>query len=382
MKKTTYLSRFIEPAVRADLARKMVFIGGPRQCGKTTLARHCAAQASQNLPPWYLNWDIAADRSAIIRDEFPSGKGNLILDEIHKYTRWRQVVKGLYDGRGHEIGIIVTGSARLDHYRRGGDSLQGRYHYHRLFPLTLPEIGGGRRDLESLLAYGGFPEPFLMASQTESRRWSREYQSRVLDTDLRDLERVMDLALLERLSVRLPELVGSPLSINALREDLQVSHQTVTRWVQLLENIYQIFRIYPFGTAAIKAVKKEPKHYHFDWTLVDDAEARLEDLVACHLYAWCCHQQDSLGMEYELRYFRNVDKKEVDFVVCLKGKPVHFIECKYSRTEIDDGLRYLHGRFPAIPATQIVLETDKDFVNRDGIRVRGAAAFLKEWQES
>jgi predicted AAA+ superfamily ATPase len=355
----------------------MVFIGGPRQCGKTTLARHCAARFRPEKPGMYFNWDIAEDRSVIIAESFPAGGGSIVLDEIHKFSRWRQVVKGLFDGRGKRLGIIVTGSARLDYYRRGGDSLQGRYHYHRLFPFTLAEIGGTASDLRDLLRFGGFPEPFLLSSEKESRRWSREYHSRVVDTDLRDLERVADLALIQRLAMRLPQLVGSPLSINALREDLQVSHSTASRWVQILENIYQIFRIYPFGPTAMKAVKKEPKHYHFDWTQIERSGARFENLVACHLHTWCCAMQDGEGLDYELRYFRTVDKKEIDFVVCLNGNPVHFIECKLEKTDIGDGMRYAHAKFPEVSATQIVLDMKDDFITKEGIRVRGAGGFLK-----
>jgi predicted AAA+ superfamily ATPase len=378
VKKTTYLHRAIEPAISADLDRKMVFIGGPRQCGKTTLAKHVAKNRSRASAS-YFNWDVATDRSVIISEAFPTDSKIIILDEIHKFQRWRQVVKGLFDSRQNDIAIIVTGSARLDHYRRGGDSLQGRYHYHRLFPFTLPEVGGTQSDLEALLRYGGFPEPFCMGSETQSRRWSREYLSRVVDIDLRDLERVMDLALVQLLLNRMPALVGSPLSINSLREDLQVSHQTCARWVQLLENIYQIFRIFPFGPPSIKAVKKEPKHYHFDWTLVEDSGPRFENLVACQLFAWCCRKQDSEGLEYTLRYFRTTDKKEVDFVVCRDDKPVHFIECKKSSLTIDDGLRYLKAKYPQVPSVQLVLEKAVDFITKEGIRVCNAAAFLKDW---
>ncbi len=378
IKKTTYIKRAIESGISEDLNHKMVFIGGPRQCGKTTLARHIALNRSHAAARYY-NWDIASDRSIIIKETFPQEARTLVLDEIHKFNRWRQVVKGLYDSRRQDLAIIVTGSARLDHYRRGGDSLQGRYHYHRLFPFTLPEVGGKQGDLESLLRFGGFPEPFTSGSDLQSRRWSRDYLSRVIDTDLRDLERVMDLALVQLLASRMPALVGSPLSINALREDLQISHQTCSRWVQLLENIYQIFRIYPFGHPNIKTVKKEPKHYHFDWTLVEQPGPRFENLVACQLYAWCCHKQDSEGLEYTLCYFRTVDKKEVDFVICLKGKPVQFVECKCGSLTIDDGLRYLKTKYPEIPATQLVLNTTDDFVNKDGIRVCNAAGFLKDW---
>ncbi|MCJ7680916.1 MAG: AAA family ATPase, partial [Candidatus Aminicenantes bacterium] len=251
-----------------------------------------------------------------MRERFPSGGGLIVLDEIHKYSRWRQTVKGLYDKRGDELKILVTGSARLDLYRRGGDSLQGRYHYFHLFPFSLSELGGASPStLQDLLMYGGFPEPFLRASEEHSRRWSRAYRFHLVREDLRDLERVYDLDSIEKMVYRLPDLVGSPLSVNALREDLGVSHQSVTRWLQMLENLYMIFRLYPFGAPRLRAVKKEAKHYHLDWTLIKEEGYRFENMVACHLLKWCRFVEDTEGYDMELRYFRDVDRREVDFVL-------------------------------------------------------------------
>ena len=287
-KMSDYIDRYIEKPVLDDLSRKMVFIGGPRQTGKTTLAKHLCQEAGCDLKTRYLNWDANRDRENIIREHFPTGEGFVILDEIHKYSRWRQVIKGLFDKRGDELLILVTGSARLDYYRRGGDSLQGRYHFYRLLPLTLAELGSSSPStVMDLLTYGGFPEPFLLQSEKQCKRWSREYRSRVIRDDLSDLENVRDLGLIENLVLRLPDLVGSPLSVNALREDLQVSHESVSRWLTMLENLYMIFRIYPFGAPKIRAVKKEAKHYHLDWTVIKSKGIRFENLVACHLLKWC-----------------------------------------------------------------------------------------------
>ena len=373
-----YINRYIESSVADDLSRKMVFIGGPRQSGKTTLAKHLCQLAGCDISNRYLNWDAAADREKIIKESFPTGPGFLILDEIHKYSRWRQIVKGLFDKRGEELLILVTGSARLDYYRRGGDSLQGRYHFYRLLPLTYAEVGGDSQSaLKDLMVFGGFPEPFCMQSERQTRRWSREYRSRIIQGDLSDLENVQDLGLIENLAIRLPELVGSPLSLNALREDLQVSHQSVSRWITMLENLYMIFRIYPFGAPKIRAVKKEAKHYHLDWTVISDQGLRFENLVACHLLKWCFYRQDTAGHDTELRYFRDVDKREVDFVIVENRHPIHFIECKTKVKEASSALRYLKIRFPSVTATQLVLEADMDLVTKDGIRVCSAHRFLK-----
>jgi hypothetical protein len=377
---SNYLHRYIEKDVSNDLKRKMVFVGGPRQSGKTTMAKRLCYEAGFDTKRRYLNWDASEDRENIIIERFPAGAGYLILDEIHKYSRWRQVVKGLYDKRGDELHILVTGSARLDYYRRGGDCLQGRYHFFRLLPLTYAELNiPSPTTVKDLLAYGGFPEPFVLQSERESKRWSREYRSRVVREDLADLENVQDLGIIEKMVLRLPELVGSPLSINALREDLQVSHQSVSRWVGMLENLYMIFRIYPFGAAKIRAVKKEAKHYHLDCTVVKDTGKRFENLVACHLLKWCFFLQDTEGRDIELRYFRDVDRREVDFVIVEDGKPIHFIECKKSGKNPSRSLCYLKTRFPFVQATQVLLEDDLDVVTKEGIRVCSAYLFLSDW---
>ncbi len=324
-----YIERYIEKDILKDLKRKMVFMAGPRQSGKTTLAKQLLKIKGENSGERYMTWDSGSDRENIIKENFPTKKGFLVLDEIHKYSNWRQVVKGLYDKRGHELKLLITGSARLDYYRKGGDSLQGRYHFYRLLPLSFKELKVNTEAvLNDLLHFGGFPEPFSMASEKETRRWSREYRMRIINDDLRDLEDVSDISKLEHVVIRLPELVGSPLSINSLREDVQVAHTTIARWLNIMENLYMIFRIYPFGAPKIRAVRKESKHYHFDWTLIDDPGTRFENLVAVHLLKWCYFYQDTEGRNMELRYFRDIDRREVDFVIMENNKPIKFIECK------------------------------------------------------
>src|SRR3989338_4345060 len=212
--------RYLSAALRRDLARKMAFVAGPRQVGKTTLALGLPGARDA-----YLNWDIAPHRDRILRGELPSG-ALWIFDEIHKYRRWRNFLKGVYDGRPRGQKILVTGSGRLDLYRFGGDSLQGRYHLLRLHPLSVAELSlSNAKELLELLALGGFPEPYLSGSKTEARRWSREYRTLTVREEVSSLERIHDLGQLELLMLRLPALVGSPLSINAIREDLQISHK-------------------------------------------------------------------------------------------------------------------------------------------------------------
>jgi uncharacterized protein len=365
------MERYLTGQVRRDVAKKMVFVGGPRQVGKTTMA-----QALLTDDRGYLNWDVPEHREAILRRELPAAP-LLVFDELHKYRSWRNYLKGLYDRPGRRSKILVMGSARLDLYRFGGDSLQGRYHYLRLHPLSFAELSTrGARVLDDLLALGGFPEPFLGGSQIDANRWSLEYRNRLLRDDVASLERVQDLGNLELLVLRLPELVGSLLSVNALREDLQLGHQTVESWLQILERLYAIFRISPFGSPKIRAIKKAQKHYHFDWSLVPAAPARFENLVASHLLKWVHFELDTKGRELELRYFRDEDGREVDFIVVERRRPILLVECKSSPGPVDRSLRYLKEKFPEADAWQLSATGEKDFMAPEGIRVCPAPVLL------
>ena len=368
------LRRYLLPQVRQDLARKMVFVAGPRQVGKTTLAL-----ALPGARAGYLNWDVAEHRERILRRQLPPGR-LWVLDELHKYHRWRNYLKGLYDGRRQGQRVLVTGSGRLDLYRFGGESLQGRYHLLRLHPFSAAELSlRSPGDLETLLTLGGFPEPFLGGSEVEARRWAREYRTRLVRDDVASVERIQDLGHLELLILRLPDLVGSPLSINALREDLQVSHRAVSGWLGALERLYAIFRLPPLGAPRIRAVKKEQKHYHLDWSLVPGPPARFENLVACHLLKWVHFREDTLGADQELRYFRDTDGREVDFVVVERREPRLLVECKWGDAEVDRSLRYLKAKFPDAAAWQISATGTRDYVTPEGIRVAPALALLRQF---
>lgn len=351
----------------------MVFVAGPRQVGKTTLAK-----SLQGAEEGYLSWDIPEQREAILRRELPDAP-LLVFDEIHKYRGWRNFLKGLFDRWGNTRQILVVGSARLDAYRFGGDSLQGRYHFLRLHPFSIAELRiTTEQDLMDLLRFSGFPEPFLGASETDARRWSREYRNRLIYEDLRSLETVVNLGDLELLSLRLPELVGAPLSVNAIREDLQVSHATVSNWLDILERLYAIVRLSPFGAPKIRAVKKAQKHYHYDWSLVPEMSKRFENLVAMHMLKWVHFKQDSEGLDYELRFFRDIDGRKVDFLITENRRPVLLVEAKWSDEPVSKGLRYLKTRFPEAEAYQISAVGQKDYRSPDGIRVCRALEFLRD----
>ena len=367
--------RYLEAPVSADLREKMVFVGGPRQVGKTTLAlRVIGAQDARH--PAYLSWDDVKARPRILRAELPAGASRVVLDEIHKYARWRNLIKGLYDTRAPGQSFLITGSARLDVYRRGGDSLQGRYHSYRLHPLSLGEVGGTVDALAALLRFGGFPEPFFRASDRHWRRWSRERVDRVVRDDVRDLERVREVSLIAVLVDALPSRVGSPLSVQGLRENLDVAHDTAERWLSILENLYVSYRIAPFGAPRIRAVKKEQKLYLWDWSMVEEPGARFENLVASHLLKLCHFLEDTEGYRMELRFLRDTDKREVDFVVLQDRKPMFAVEAKTGERGVSPAVRYFKAR-TSIPRWYQVHLGAKD-VLVDGVRILPFATWCAE----
>lgn len=366
-------TRYIKPQISQDIKKKMIFIGGPRQVGKTTLSREFLRRNDQ-----YYNWDILEQRDVIKTHKFSEDLKVIVLDEIHKYSRWRTLVKGLYDKYLNKIQVIVTGSARLDHLRKGGDSLFGRYHYFRLHPFTLPEVDRkfSRETTELLLTFGGFPEPFTSASETFYRRWKRERLARVIYQDLRDLDTVKDLSKIELLVDQLPSRVGSILSIKSLQEDLEVSPNTVTRWIEVLEAVYYCYRILPYGIPKLRAVKKSNKLYLWDWAELDNKGARFENMVASHLLKYCHFMEDTEGYKMELRFLRDVDLREIDFVVIRDNKPLFAVECKTGEKSISPHIKYYAQRTP-IPHFYQVHLGQKTYSDKN-IHVLPFEAFCKK----
>lgn len=387
------MDRRILQIVKNDLNKKMVFIAGPRQTGKTTLAK----TFFNTYQAHYYNWDSDKDRLLLKKNELDANVDLWIFDEIHKNRSWRNWIKGLYDTNKEEKKILVTGSARLDIYRYGGDSLQGRYYSHRLHPVTFSELlnfptvdfsefyqlnkkAVKSKELLILSELGGFPEPLLNGSLKEAKRWRLSYGTRIVRDDIRDLERLQDLAKVELLLSRLPETVGSVLSINSLREDLEVSFPTVKKWIEVLEKVYAVFRILPFGPPKIKAVKKEPKLYFWDWGQINDEAARFENLIAVHLLRFVHWMEDVEGEQYELRYFKTTLHHEVDFVILKNKKPICAIEVKLDDRPLDSNLNYFLQRVKVPYAFQISLKGNKDYcppqVNGCKIRVCPAELLL------
>lgn len=396
-----------------DLAgkSKMVFLAGPRQAGKTTLAR--AWLAKNACPELYFNWDDAKVRAVCRTDPhfFESAARRsaarppwIALDEIHKASRWRDLLKGWFDVYRDEFRFLVTGSARLDLLRRGGDSLVGRYFLFHLFPFSFREFLGevddvklpswlsppGRQDhgwdaprgiadsFETYLMRGPFPEPLLTDSDRFSRRWAADYLSLVVRNDLRDLTRIWELDRVETLVSLLPGTIGSPLSYSSLARDLEAAHTTVRSWLDALRRLYLVFPVPPHARRVRRALRREAKWYFLDWSHVPEPAARFENLVASALWQACRTWTDAGLGRFELRYLRTLDKREIDFVV-LDGSPARVaVEVRLSDLEPARTLRrraeYLG---PGVPGIQVVGTPDIARRVEPGLWVVSAERFLR-----
>ncbi|MFC2155433.1 ATP-binding protein [Acidobacteriota bacterium] len=382
--------RYLTDYVIEDLKEKMVFIGGPRQVGKTTLATDIIAGHFKNSA--YFNWDNREDRKRITNSDWPGNADILILDEIHKYRKWKNLVKGEYDKLKKKYKFLVTGSARLDVYRKGGDSLQGRYHYYRMHPFSTAELINKKNrfeineelffeseenneELETLFEFGGFPEPMVKQNKRFLRRWHNEKIERLFYEDIRSLEQVRELNSMKLLSDILPERVGSLLSINSLRGDLEVSHRAVSNWLNILEALYYHFRLHPYTGKMLRSLKKEPKLFLWDWSEVPDPGARFENMIASHLLKWTHFLHNYEGYKVGLYFLRNVDKKEVDFLVTADKKPWFAVEVKLSDTGISPSLHYYKERLNIPYLFQVVKTPGIDRLIK-GIRLISASRFL------
>lgn len=337
------LTRYLESHIAEDLKTKMVFLGGPRQVGKTTLAQGLIKNYLDEHPA-YLNWDDDFHKKKIRSREWPKSEPLIVLDEIHKFKNWRNLVKGFYDTLKNTHSFLITGSARLDHFRKGGDSLLGRYYYYRLHPYSLPELNYKSSACDRLMKFGGFPEPYGFLDERNLRRWHIQRLNRLIRTDLKDWEDVKDLDKISALAEELPNRVGSPLSINSLANDIEADFKTIKRWLGILSSLYYSFQIAPYGSSKIRAVKKEQKLYMWDWSQVENSGLRFENMVASHLLKYCHFLEDVEGFKTELRFIRDTDKREVDFVVLKNKKPLFAVECKQGEKSVSPHLFYFKER--------------------------------------
>lgn len=350
------MNRYIENFILRDLKKKMVFIGGPRQVGKTTLSKNLCCNEFTNCE--YFNWDAEEDRRAILAKQWLADSPLVIFDELHKYPRWKQWIKGVYDSKPQKQQYLVTGSARLDIYRRGGDSLMGRYHYWRLHPLTIDELPKNISKIEAyhrLMSIGGFPEPFLENDEREVRRWRRERFDRILKEDIRDLDNIRNIQLLYIFLDTLRQRAGNLITFANLARDLEISPKTSKAWLELAEKMYIVFPIYPLTRNIPRAISKPPKVYFFDNAdILNDEGFRLENLVATTLLKRLHFIEDYHGYRCALNYIRDKDGREVDFAVMINGILEYLIEVKLNHNDISTSLKYYADKLKPKHTIQIV----------------------------
>jgi predicted AAA+ superfamily ATPase len=366
--KSSLIKRYLHDGIDGDaLAHgKMAFISGPRQCGKSTMGRSLLLSPKNEF-----NWDQSRFRLAWTKDPEVALEhrepGAVLLDEIHKDRKWKQRIKGFYDVHGEEVPIVVTGSARLDFYRKSGDSLLGRYIPYRLHPFSVgetvappePENWFERSTntvfpLQDILRLSGFPEPLLRGSEGHAKRWSRLRLERLLTEDVRDFRNISDLHALRNLVELLPERVGSPFSVNSLREDVGVAYATVRDWMLLLESLYVCFFVRPYCGNLKRALRAEPKVYLFDHLPIESPAAKIENLAACHLLKMCHYWTDLALGDFSLHYFRNKEREEIDFVVVKDKKVWMLVECKSGDTRPSKTLTKYQALFRPRYSIQLV----------------------------
>jgi predicted AAA+ superfamily ATPase len=384
--------RYLDKILEQFADDKFVLLSGPRQVGKTTLAKEWL----KNKNGLSLNWDIPEDREILLKPTFMKSIETeaLVLDELHKYARWKSWLKGLYDKKASILKVLVTGSARLDVFQKSGDSLLGRYELLRLHPFSIGELTHGtlvpppkdwlnlgsteksvHLTWQQLETRSGFPEPFFKNDELQHRRWSTRRRELLIREDLREISQIRTISLVEQLAILLPYRVGSPLSINSLREDLQVAHDTVSDWLHALERLYFCFRISPYSKKMVRSLKKEQKLYLWDWSQLEDPGARFENMVASHLLK-SIHAWNDVGYgQFELKYWRNLEKREVDFVVTNNQKPLVLIECKKTDTVPSEALLRLGTMLQEVPQIQLI--DNEGYDKTKGLcRVVNAASYL------
>ena len=352
-------NREFSDRLRQDLARKLVLLTGARQAGKTTLARQLMA-GFENAQ--YLNWDVPADRQLILQHAWSPKAGLVVFDEIHKMRDWKAHLKGAWDGRSSGQAMLVTGSARMDTFRQGGESLAGRYYHWRLHPFSVRELMvtmglAASAALELLLVRGGFPEPCLAETDTQADRWRAQYATDLIREDVLDFSRVHELRTLQLMFDLLRERVGSPVTLSNLAQALQISPTTATRYLEILEALYIVFRVTPWHRDVARSLLKEPKIYFLDTGLVKgDAGIKLENAVAAMLLKHCHHRQDAEGKAITLHTIRDKERHEIDFVLAEGDRVTDLVEVKLGDATPSAYLHRMAERFAPARAVQVVAE--------------------------
>jgi predicted AAA+ superfamily ATPase len=398
------IARPLYTAVWQELAtdKAMVFMAGPRQAGKTTLALALAGGYTNRE---YVNWDVAPDRTRVLRDPYffqavdrhDASRPIVVFDEIHKFRGWKNYLKGAYDRFHDEFAFLVTGSGRLDVFRRGGDSLAGRYALFHLWPFTLAELAGRRVSMQEfwssplavipdtsqeaewtwrrMARFSGFPEPYVRASDRSYRRWSTAYHGQLIREDIRDLTGIVSVGTVATLFSLLPDRIGSLLSITSLAEDLKAAYNTVRAWLDVLERFYLVFSIAPWTRQVARATQKARKLYLLDYAAIEDRAARLENMVAVELLRAVTLWNDLGYGPFGLHFVRNKEKEEVDFLVTEKRRPRLLVETTTSEMTVARALLKFQEQL-GVPAVQL---TDEGATYRKIAHAGGAVVVAPAW---
>lgn len=367
--------RFYDTVLQQHIARhrQMALVSGPRQVGKTTTCRMAGND--------YLNWDNTDDRRLILKgpaavaerlnlERLHEKLPIVVFDELHKQLKWKAFLKGFFDVYGERTRVIVTGSSRLDIFRRGGDSLMGRYFLYRMHPYSVGEClrieTSGKavqspqsiktEDWDALWHHGGFPEPFLRRDVRFSRRWRSLRHDQLIREDVRAIAQIETLGALETFSQILAERSAQQLVYSNLAQEVGVSVDTVKRWVDILERLHYGFVVRPWFANISKALRKEPKWFLRDWSGIVDPGQKAETFVACHLLKTVEGWTDLGFGAFELRYLRDKLKREVDFLVVRDRKPWFLVEVKTRDSKLSDALGYFQKATKAPHAFQAVME--------------------------
>lgn len=368
------INRIYEELLKEHFASEsnMAILVGPRQSGKTTTAINFKANGTS-----YWNWDDQDDRIYLRsspqkfldeKNKRDSSKKVLVLDEIHKNKKWRNWLKGFYDKHNKEYQIIVTGSARLNVFKKGGDSLLGRYYPYRHHPLSLGEIENksfetslfrkpcrhNPETYKNLFKFGGFPAPFIAGKETSHAKWIRTRRELLVREDLRDLSKLEDVAAMELLVTLLKDRVGGLLNLNNIKDDVHVSVDTLRRWIKYLEALYYIYLVPPYTKNVKRALIKAPKLYLWDWSETIDEAARFENIIASHLLKSVHYWTDTGLGEFNLHFIRDKEKREVDFLVTQDNAPFMLVECKLSEKDIQPSLKHFNDILKPKYSLQVV----------------------------
>lgn len=359
------------------LNHRMLFIAGPRQVGKTTYAQNKIKERGGA----YFNWDSSEVRKAYSNQEGFFGRGLdpsslVVFDEIHKIHKWKNILKGIYDGYKKQYQFMITGSARLDTFRRSGDSLVGRYFLTHLLPLSIGDLHSNNfaeficadslissaadsprysEELAQLLSLGGFPEPFYKGSVKFWRHWQKQHQELLIQEDLRDLSNIVSINKIEEMLGLLETQVARPVSYNSIATALEVNHVSIKQWLIGLEKIMLVYRIKPWSKKITRSLQKSPKVYFYDWSFVSEPGARYENFVASQLMKACTLWRDRFALEFDLYFIRTYDDAEVDFLITLAGKPWLLIEAKHGNPDIPSAL-YRFSEELKVPAILVTNE--------------------------